>query len=55
MIKKEEFVSNKIIQKFKNPSKQLAIKRLILRRKPPRLKGKVQNIGIKPIQKKKKR
>lgn len=46
---------NKIIQKFKKPSKEQIIKRLIPMRKPPRLKGKVQSIGIKPVRKNKKR
>ena len=48
-------MSNKTIQKFKKPDRRLITKHLILRRKPPRLEGKVQNIGIKPVQKKKKR
>lgn len=47
-------MSNKIIQKLKTLSKRLLMKRLIPRRKPPRLEGKAQNVGIKPIQKKKK-
>lgn len=48
-------MGNKIIQKFKKPNRQPIIKHLIPRRKPPRLKGKVQNVGIKSVQKKKKR
>ncbi|KKO02827.1 hypothetical protein LCGC14_0102770 [marine sediment metagenome] len=48
-------MGNKTIQKFKKPGKRPIIKRLMPRRKPSRLKGKVQNVGIKPVQKKKKR
>lgn len=46
-------MNNKLIQKFRKTSRQL-LKRLIPQRKPPRLEGKAQNVGIKPVQKKKK-
>lgn len=48
-------MNHKIIQQFKNLSKRLIINRLIPRRKPSRLEGKVQNMGIRLIRKIKKR
>ena len=47
-------MDNQSNQKFKKPSQRKIIRTSIPRRKPSRLDGKAQNVGIKPVQKKKK-
>ena len=47
-------MSNNLNQNLKKPSQRKIIKTSIPRRKPSRLDGKAQNVGIKPVQKKKK-